>query len=219
MTDDERHLLWQHWVERPGLRLPWKFQAIKRDICEKVVYLLYSLKSSWTSRSHHEEKFTKLWCVPLVFYSPVFLSPPPPPPLSLLSCRLWKQWVTAVNLSSIGTEHFPGVSTGSNHTAAITSRRHYIIYHPSWHQSPVVTAPQPRWHPCCLPTTAARSPHINISGSPGDTYKYFPQFHSVVRASKLPQPWSPSVRIRESESPLYWSALPSQPVNEIISEG
>lgn len=110
----------------------------------------------------------------------------------LLSCRLQKQWVTAVNLSSIGTEHFPGVSTGSNHTAAITSRRHYIIYHPSWHQSPVVTAPQPRWHPCCLPTTAAHSPHINISGSPGDTYKYVPQFHSVVRVSRL-QPWSPSV--------------------------
>lgn len=33
-----------------------------------------------------------------------------------------------MNLSSNGTEHSPGVSHGSNLTAALTSRRHYIIY-------------------------------------------------------------------------------------------
>lgn len=114
---------------------------------------------------------------------------------------------------------FPRSVTGSNHTAAITSRRHCIIYHPSWHQSPVVTAPQPRWHPCCQPSAAARSPHINISGSPGDPNMHFPHFHSVVGASKLPQPWPPPPencgRIREAQSPSVWLGLAPHSISQI----
>lgn len=40
------------------------------------------------------------------------LSPPSFP--SMVSCWIWAQWVAAVNLPSIRTEHFPGVSLAQN---------------------------------------------------------------------------------------------------------
>lgn len=76
--------------------------------------------------------------------------------------------------------------TGSNHTDAITPLRHYIIYLPSWHQSPVATAPQTRWHPCCHPTAATHSPHINIHRGPKRVLS--PVFTPMAKASKLPLP-------------------------------
>lgn len=54
---------------------------------------------------------------------------------------------------------------GITDAAAVTFCRHYIIYLSSWHPSPVVTASQPCWHPCCHPTAAAHSEHNNRSGS------------------------------------------------------
>lgn len=71
--------------------------------------------------------------------------------------------------------------------------------------SPVVTALQPRWHPCCHPTAAARSPHINTPDPQGTQTSPVSHSGESLRTSPALPPLFPSFfvqkwRIREERS-------------------